>query len=164
MQYQVPQFIDVEDKIFGPLTLKQFVYVGGGVGLGFVLYKFLPSFIAYPLIGAEGGLAIALAFVEVNKKPFINVLESAFMYIIHARLYLWKADYKREKVEEEELKLNTGINVPNLTENKLKSLSWSLDINEQIDSDRKRKSLELIDPNISHADIARRNKLSTLLS
>src|SRR3989338_737591 len=27
MQFQVPQFIEVEDKIFGPLTLKQFFYV-----------------------------------------------------------------------------------------------------------------------------------------
>ena len=30
MQYQVPQFIEVEDKIFGPLTFKQLVYVVGG--------------------------------------------------------------------------------------------------------------------------------------
>ena len=27
MQYQVPQFIEVEDKIFGPLTFKQFLYI-----------------------------------------------------------------------------------------------------------------------------------------
>ncbi|TSC80302.1 MAG: hypothetical protein G01um101429_152 [Parcubacteria group bacterium Gr01-1014_29] len=31
-QFQVPQFIEVEDKIFGPLTTKQFFYLLGGGG------------------------------------------------------------------------------------------------------------------------------------
>ena len=33
MMFSVPQFIDVEDKIIGPLTLKQFIYLAGGAGL-----------------------------------------------------------------------------------------------------------------------------------
>lgn len=37
MQFQVPQFIEVEDKIFGPLTFKQFVYIAGGVALMYLL-------------------------------------------------------------------------------------------------------------------------------
>ncbi|TSC61742.1 MAG: SsrA-binding protein, partial [Parcubacteria group bacterium Athens0416_74] len=32
MQFQVPQFIEVEDKIVGPLTFKQFVFIAGGLG------------------------------------------------------------------------------------------------------------------------------------
>ena len=44
MRFQVPQFIEVEDKIFGPLTFKQFVYVTGGVGLAVILFLFLPRF------------------------------------------------------------------------------------------------------------------------
>ena len=46
MRFQVPQFIEVEDKIFGPLTLKQFIYVFGGGGLCFVFYTFLPLILA----------------------------------------------------------------------------------------------------------------------
>ncbi len=33
MRFEVPQFIDVEDKIFGPFTFKQFLYLAGGAGL-----------------------------------------------------------------------------------------------------------------------------------
>ena len=46
MRFQVPQFIEVEDKIFGPLTLKQFIYLAGAGGLVFVLWRVLPLFVA----------------------------------------------------------------------------------------------------------------------
>lgn len=38
-QFVVPQFIDVEDKIIGPLTVRQFAIMTGGGVLGFVFYK-----------------------------------------------------------------------------------------------------------------------------
>ena len=46
MRFQVPQFIEVEDKIFGPFTFKQFIYIAGGIGVAGVLFTFLPKFIA----------------------------------------------------------------------------------------------------------------------
>ena len=42
MRFQVPQFIEIESKIFGPLTLKQFIYLIGGGGIIFILYALLP--------------------------------------------------------------------------------------------------------------------------
>jgi hypothetical protein len=41
MRYQVPQFIDVEDKVIGPLTIKQFIYLAGGAGMCFVIFHFI---------------------------------------------------------------------------------------------------------------------------
>jgi len=38
MQYQVPQFIEVEDRIIGPLTLKQFLYLAFAGAILFVLW------------------------------------------------------------------------------------------------------------------------------
>ena len=38
MRFEVPQFIEIEDKIFGPFTWKQFVYLAGGVGLAAVIF------------------------------------------------------------------------------------------------------------------------------
>jgi hypothetical protein len=49
-QFHVPQFIEVEDKIFGPLTLKQFLYVIGGAGIVFIMYAFLRNFLPFFLI------------------------------------------------------------------------------------------------------------------
>jgi len=142
MRYQVPQFTDVEDKIFGPLTLKQFVYVAGGVGLGFVLWNYLPSFLAVPLALAVIGFAVALAFVKINKKPLIVIIEAAFKYFIHSKLYLWSTNHqKTKKKKKEDASLpSVDLAAPALSENKLKSLAWSLDINERIRLDRERES------------------------
>lgn len=145
MQYQVPQFTEVEDKIFGPLTLKQFVYIGGGAGLGFVIYRSLPNVIAIPIALAIVGFAVSLAFVQINKKPLIVIIEAAFMYFVHSKLYIWNAH--REKKEEEKKKSKLQLpssqpELPALSENKLKSLAWSLDINERIRLDREREELE----------------------
>jgi len=149
MRYQVPQFVEVEDKIFGSLTLKQFVYLAGGAGLSFVIYKAFPMFIGYPLIGGVAGLSIALAFVKINKRPFVAIMESAFMFLIHSKLYLWQQDYARKKAEQQRKKdeheeevPQTDVVIPNLTENKLKSLSWSLDINEHLAADRERREAQ----------------------
>lgn len=145
MQYQVPQFTEVEDKIFGPLTLKQFVYIGGGAGLGFVIYRSLPSVVSIPLALAIVGFAVSLAFVQVNKKPLIVIIEAAFMYFIHSKLYIWNAHRKQKKDAKKKDKLqlpSSQQELPALSENKLKSLAWSLDINERIRLDREREELE----------------------
>ena len=143
MQYQVPQFTDVEDKIFGPLTLKQFVYIAGGAGLGFLLWRYLPSFIAIPVALAVVGFAVALAFIQVNKKPLIVIIEAAFNYFIHSKLYLWAAERKHKKKQKkgkkEQLPSSLPPQVPALSENKLKNLAWSLDINERVRLDRERE-------------------------
>lgn len=130
MRFEVPQFIDVEDKIFGPLTFKQFVYIAGGVGFAVILYLSLPFFFVIFLGGPVLAFSAALAFYKVNDRPFVKVLESAFYYITNKRLYIWKKSPKKpEKISEE---INTTPIVPKLTESKLKDLSWSLDIKESM--------------------------------
>jgi len=131
MQFQTPQFIEIEDKIFGPLTFKQFIYVSGGAGISFVLYVYLPFFIAAILIISIMGFSLALAFYKPNNKPFIEVIESAFMYIISNKLYIWhKKPTEKKKVEPEEIK--TGLTVPKLSDSRLKDLAWGLDVHKKI--------------------------------
>ena len=89
MRYQVPQFIEVEDKIFGPLTLRQFIYIAGGAGLSFMIYRFIPIFlIAFILILVVMAFSIALAFFKIHNKPFINVVEAAFRYYTSEKLFI----------------------------------------------------------------------------
>lgn len=90
MQYQVPQFIDIEDKIIGPFTLKQFGYVAGGafaVGMLYFFFKlWVVIFFGVPIMA----LAVALAFVKVNNRPFIFFVKSFVMFNIKPQLYLWQ--------------------------------------------------------------------------
>src|SRR5436305_166167 len=103
MRYQVPQFIDIEDKIIGPLTIKQFVYLAGGAGMAFIVYSFLPLLLALPIVGVVILLSLALAFYKINNKPFIDFLEAAFIFYTKQNLYIWKKEQKkieRKAVEE----------------------------------------------------------------
>ena len=90
MEYQVPQFIEVEDKIIGSLTLKQFIYLAGATGLCIIFFMYLHIVIAFLLSAPVAGLAITLSFYKVNGKPFIEVLEAAFNYYTREKLFLWK--------------------------------------------------------------------------
>jgi hypothetical protein len=90
MRFEVPQFIEIEDKIFGPFTWKQFIYLGGGVGLAVVLF-FTTPFIVFLLFGAPiAGLAALLAFYPVNNRPFSNFLESIVYFYKSSRVYHWR--------------------------------------------------------------------------
>lgn len=102
MRFEVPQFIDIEDKIFGPLSWRQFLYVGGGVGMAIVLF-ITADFFVFVLIGLPLGLlAGALAFYPVNNRPFSFFLEAVYNYSTNQKLYLWKRKTEqiyRKKVE-----------------------------------------------------------------
>jgi len=90
MRFEVPQFIEIEDKIFGPLTWKQFLYVGGGIGMGVVLFL-TADFIIFLLVGLPlAVLAGALAFFPINNRPFSYFLESMVNYLRGKKLYIWQ--------------------------------------------------------------------------
>jgi PrgI family protein len=133
MQFKVPQFIDIEDKVFGNLSFKQFAYLAGGGGLAYIALRLLPSFIALFVVPALVALALALAFMKINEKPFIHALESFIRYYSKSRLYLWKKqETPMSKTPEPDP--SSKLMRDTLTESKLKTLSWSLDV---IDSKKK---------------------------
>ncbi|MFZ2048907.1 MAG: PrgI family protein [Minisyncoccia bacterium] len=132
MRFKVPQFIDVEDKIIGPLTFKQFIYLGGGAGICAVLFKFLNMYIAIILGLPILVFAVALAFYRPNSKPFIELVQAFFEYMISSRLYVWKREEKTPVARKsgEEMP-QAQIYVPKLSESKLKELSYALDVHEE---------------------------------
>lgn len=102
MRFEVPQFIEIEDKIFGPLTWRQFLYLGGGIGMAVVLFLRLP-FLLFVLSGVPLALiAGALAFYPVNNRPFSYFLEAVVNYFSGKRLYLWRKEEMTYKITEEE--------------------------------------------------------------
>ena len=71
MQFQVPQFIETEDKIVGPFTLRQFMYVAGA-GLGSaILYFTVATWLWFILTIILLGGAIGVAFVKVRGAPWV---------------------------------------------------------------------------------------------
>lgn len=93
MRFEVPQFIEIEDKIFGPFTWKQFVYLCGGVGVAVVLFLATPIFVFAILGIPAAAIAFLLAFYPVNNRPFSIFLESVISFYKSDRMYHWR---KRE--------------------------------------------------------------------
>ena len=141
MRYQVPQFIEVEDKIFVKFSLKQFIYLAGGGGLSFILFRYLPSIMwSFIPIVIVMSFSAALAFYKVNNKPCINGVEAAFKYYTSAKLFIWKK-VPNQKTDNaiQEAKEYAGIMVPKISDSKLKDLTWSLDIKESMYTNKNQK-------------------------
>ena len=128
MRFEVPQFIDVEDKIFGPFTFKQFLYLAGGAGICYVLWHLLPAFIAILLILPIAALAGALTFYKVNGKPFIQVIESWMNFTLQNKLYLWKKEKVKQSAKAPVTEAPVAVQAPKLSGSKLKDIAWSLDV------------------------------------
>lgn len=137
MRFQVPQFIDVEDKIFGPLTFKQFVYLAGGGGLCAIFFTLLPTYIAIFLSIPVAAFALALAFYKINSKPFVAVVEAFLAYSLGSKLYIWKKEDKTPVAGDRTVKPPVQVYVPKLSESKLKDLSLALDVRSVQDSNSK---------------------------
>lgn len=135
MQYQVPQFIEIEDKIFGPLTLKQFIYLAGGAALGFLIYQALPFFFAV-LVGLPVvGFAVGLAFFKPDgHRPFIVYVENAIKFFLGKKLYIWKKQEKKPEKKAAVAETASSVYIPKLSDSKLKELTWSLDIHHNVSS------------------------------
>lgn len=99
MRFEVPQFIEIEDKIF---TWKQFIYIAGGFGLCIILFLstsfFIAVIISLPIVALTG----ALAFHRVNNRPFSIFLESMVGYFSHSRLYVWRQDKAQAIIDRTE--------------------------------------------------------------
>ena len=108
MLFQLPQFIETEDKIVGPFSLKQFAYVGVALGISAFLYFLVQTWawlvLSIPLVG--GG--IALAFVKINGQPVTRVALSALSYYFKPQTYVWQPQNPAVKKEGEAVRSLAG--------------------------------------------------------
>lgn len=137
-QFQVPQFITIEDKVIGPFTIKQFLYLAAGGGVILAAYSFLQSFLFFPTAVLAGALAGSLAFLKVNEQPFPLLLKNAILYLMRPRLYVWRKEEPKMVAERAEAKKPETMvkTIPKLSASKLTDLAWSLDISQRIKEQR----------------------------
>jgi hypothetical protein len=99
-QFVVPQFIDVEDKILGPLTVRQFVILLVVFGVDFLLFK-LADFALFLAAGIPVfALGVVMAFVKVNGQPFHYYLLNLSQYLKRPKLKIWDKTLTDAEVRE----------------------------------------------------------------
>lgn len=133
MQFRVPQFIDLEDKVVGPLTLKQFGYILGAGGFSFIIWTFIPiRLIAIILILVVSGLFLALAFLKINNRPFADLLESAFAFYTGSKVYTWKQPQENTqqdaRIEQVVAEATKEVTIAKANKDRLHELSLGLDV------------------------------------
>lgn len=88
-QFVIPQFIDVEDKIIGPITTRQFIILLVGSIILFILYK-LATFTFFLIFGFPiFGISVTLAFIKINGQPFHFFLLNALQTVRRPGLRVW---------------------------------------------------------------------------
>lgn len=134
-QYQVPQFITIEDKVIGPFTAKQFFFLGGGALLIVAARLFLAPFLSFPIGAFIAIFALALAFLKINDQSFPLVVKNASLFAFRPRLYVWKHELSKQPRQKGEVGSTpeTAVQVtPQLSRSRLSDLAWSLNIKEHI--------------------------------
>lgn len=123
MQFQVPQFIDVEDKIVGPLTLRQFLYLAGGFGISMFFYFTVNFFIWIIITLIVGVLAISLAFVKINGQPFLRILLAMINFYLKPQVYVWQPERPELPKTEENIKKTISLDLIDVFEKIIAGIS-----------------------------------------
>lgn len=92
MQFQVPQFIETESKIVGPLTFKQFIWVALGVGLLLILFRVLKGALLILASVFVIGVFGSFAFLKIEGMYLIDYLIKALNYFLEPKKYFFKRE------------------------------------------------------------------------
>lgn len=93
MQFQVPQFIQTEDKVVGPLTLRQFAYVGVAGALCGLLYFILQPWLWVIITILLLGIAVAIGFIKIEGRPLQKIILAAFHFYWKPQTFVWQPEH-----------------------------------------------------------------------
>lgn len=95
-EHPLPQDVTgYEFHIIGNMTLKQFVEVGAGCVVGFMIYTTnLVPVVKWPLIGLAVAIGGAAAFVPFEERPFDHWIVTFFRTIYRPTKFFWKRQPK----------------------------------------------------------------------
>lgn len=130
MQFPVPQFTDVEDRIIGGLSFKQFGIVFLAGVITFAVYTVSKSVIATVIAGILIGLpALALTFGKLNGRPLYSSAGNFVRFLFGAKLYVFRKQAQTiadQKVPVKVVERQAGKD-PKATAIKLKELNYVLE-------------------------------------
>ena len=130
-QFVVPQFIDVEDKIFGPITTRQFLILLSAGLMLFIAFKLADTALFIFLTAIVGGLALVLAFVKINGQSFHYFLLNIVQTVRRPSRRVWYKSFTKAQLQES---IKSGkvavveavVEVPRVSYNRLRDLSLTV--------------------------------------
>lgn len=111
MIFNVPQFIDVEDKIVGPLGWRQLFWIFGLGAVLLVLWNILERQVFYIVAIPMAGVFMAFAFVRPYGQPLSKFVMYVFGFFFRPKVYMWRREEelrKKKIVAKKEIKEDVG--------------------------------------------------------
>ncbi len=129
MQYNVPQFIEVEDRIIGPLSLRQFLTLLCGGLVSLVIWRILGvSGIFFLLVLPIAGISAYLAFGTFNGRPIHTLMPHALKYFSTPKVRVFQRTGEKTMVLTKKMKPQEREYMkPEEVSSRLKKLSYLLD-------------------------------------
>ena len=100
LRYQVPQFIDIEDKIIGPLTLKQFLLFFSAVLALIPVYLFSDLSLFVTLALPVLAVAAAFAFLKPGGKSLFQLIINMVNFLLGGQMWVWRRTAAKPKAME----------------------------------------------------------------
>jgi len=129
MLFNVPQFINVEDKIVGPFTGKQLLWLAGLGAILLILWNTLGK--ATFFIAA---IPISLIFITFTvyrpyNQPLIKFAAAGIMFLFRPKTYVWERKMPKAKaIPVKKNKKDSEINKnKTITPEEIKALARTLD-------------------------------------
>lgn len=114
MQYQVPHFLEIEQRILGPFTFANFVILIGVGGVLALLYFMNIGFVIWVTISALAiAITLGLMFGSYNGRPFSLVIIDIVRHFLGDRKHTWTGVETKESVSEFVLTKKELRNLPN---------------------------------------------------
>jgi len=95
----VPQNIDMQDRVVGPLTMVQFLYAVFGAGFAYIIINTLPKPFSYFIAVIIATLTFCIIFIKINEKPFLAFIGNFLLFTFRPRVRLWSKSTRPIDVE-----------------------------------------------------------------
>jgi hypothetical protein len=128
-QYKVPQNVETEDKILGPLSIKQFIYLIIAVLWAFLMWRLFTWFLPLAVLLAlpVSGFLVLLAFGSREGVPFEDYVVGFIKFLTLPRKLEWQKDESKEMIITEAPKKVEEVKAKNVTKGQLKQLAAIID-------------------------------------
>ncbi|MBM2820292.1 MAG: hypothetical protein HW405_52 [Candidatus Berkelbacteria bacterium] len=131
MQYKVPQNIDLEDKIIGPLTMIQFLYLLIGGVIDYLLLTYLKGGVVFWILAIPiAVIALSLTFIKIQDQPLSHFVKAGIAYLRSPKIRLWRRNgLAVEYIQAKEIKKKVIPPPPKrrIEKSELEKLSQMLD-------------------------------------
>lgn len=133
MQFRVPQNIDMEDKIVGPLTIVQLVYLLAGGLIVYILFQLLGKhyFYVFLLFGIPVTLVtLAVTFLKIQDQPLSYFIRAGLTYFSRPKIRFWQRMHLIPIVKDDPNiapKETVVTPVKRIEKSNLEKLSYALD-------------------------------------